>query len=84
MTLKLIEQKNGTYKRTTRTKKGAWNIARAEALLLNCAMLVDRLGPEAQPLLDRAEMEYALLRQPSATERAKKIIADARSEDGLQ
>lgn len=57
------------------TKKGPWNIARAEALLLNCALLVDRLGPEAQPLLDRAELEYNKLKNAtSATDRIKTML----------
>lgn len=59
-----------------------WNIDAAEDLLLKCARLVDLIGPEAQPLLDRAEIEYNRLRQPSAGDRVRAMLAEHKAEAG--
>lgn len=59
-----------------------WNIEAAEELLLQCAAFVDKFGLVAQPLLDRAEREYHALRQPSATDRVKAMLAEHHAERG--
>jgi hypothetical protein len=52
-----------------------WNLESAEQLLLQCAAIVDKIGPTAQPLLDRAEAEYMKLKTASsATDRIKKML----------
>lgn len=61
-------------------KSTTWNIEAAEVLLLQCAAFVDKFGPQAQPLLDRALAEYNRLREPSATERVRAMLAQHRTE----
>ena len=61
-------------------KLPTWNIEAAEVLLLQCAAFVDKFGPQAQPLLDRALAEYNRLREPSATERVKAMLAEHHAE----
>ncbi|MEJ6845139.1 hypothetical protein V3589_02800 [Sinorhizobium fredii] len=50
-------------------------LERIEEMLLFCAELVDRLGPIAQPLLDRMEREYlAAKERGTAVDRIRKLI----------
>ena len=54
-----------------------------EKAILNCAALVDRYGDSMMPMLDRLEADYTKLRRPPEVERVKKMIDEARLEDGL-
>ena len=65
------------------TKRKVYTRDKIESHLLLCAELVDEHGPCMQPWLDRMEAEYAKLRRPPEVDRIKKLIADARREDGL-
>lgn len=56
---------------------------RLEGAMIGLAQLVDGKYPELLPLLERLEKDYALLRRPPESERIRKLIADARKEDGL-
>lgn len=54
-----------------------------ESDLLFAARLVDEHGDVMKPILDRCEREYAGIRKPPEVERIRKLIADARRDDGL-
>jgi len=55
---------------------------RLERILIGMADLIKRY-PETLPLLERLEKDYAFLRRPAESERIKKLIEQARKEDGL-